>query len=362
MRMKVELLFLINLLTLCLICHGEKLNIGFLDLHQHRIIEGQVFLSRFGFLDNKFPIDIKQVDVSLNCISPGRDVEVSPREFIFRKGEETDRYIDIFIANDKHFAENETVSCNALLIGHRADSSKVQYTSSYLPSIDIIINVAYDHDISQIVKGVDNDGKDVLKLICYNFLGKKLKNINLLSDLLLGFSVIGQLSTKHHMQQFILDSRLGRFIINPVNIVLPNGEHIEWETFMELHYGFNPSIVMIMDQDTIDINVFSGSRDLKLTVERFKQADNSYYLNFNILNLYSGYQIDNFTRGVLGLVAKNKYTFIEGEGELSKVLVNNRLVHSYKKKISSSGKLCYKLDLNDIVKLEEKFTLPGFHI
>jgi len=221
-----------------------------------------------------------------------------------------------------------------------------------------------DPHLTQKVNGIDEDGKQVTKKICYDLFGKGGEQIELMSDNILGTSIVFQLRDDYYIGKAFISTKLGFFNSTTKAFSSPKSsiDGVSWgkeEQFVVGDIENYPHAVVKQHKKDIVIEYKEKERSQTIKIVKVEQGIGKDYLNILVEKSTTVNDVfDEFHGGIFGYIANQKYEFYspvqhsskgENKADLTVVRINGRFVKAFLRGDGSETDRCYSMSLDDLL-------------
>ncbi|CAD5121187.1 DgyrCDS9722 [Dimorphilus gyrociliatus] len=239
---------------------------------------------------------------------------------------------------------------------------KQQEITINFPTIKVIVtntkdsSMCNDPHLNQKVKGIDEDGRNVTRNICYDVYGTEGDQMELISDAILGTSIVVELRDDYFIGKVFFSSKLG--LLNVTTTAISNrGQKItHWgkeDLYVIGEITTHVQAVLKLSLDNLIIEYNDGKRCQSIRIVRIQQTFGKSYLNVLIEKSTNKDGVfDKHHGGIFGSIANQQYQFcypVQGEENVTVVKINGRFVKAFLKDKPDQDHQCYLISIQDLL-------------
>ncbi|CAD5121193.1 DgyrCDS9728 [Dimorphilus gyrociliatus] len=262
---------------------------------------------------------------------------------------------DKMCQNKQYFVElacydrESPVKENPLLIKYTTLEINVQNTEQG--------SMCSDPHLTQKVSGFSEDGESVTKDVCYDLYGKSGDQMELISDNVLGTSIVFELRDDYYIGKVFYATKLGYFNFTTDTISTSKSSSFKWkkeDSFVIGEKEKYPHAIISKNEMDVLIEYYDKDRSQSIRIAKIQQSSfGKSYLNIMIEKSTSFKGVfDEHHGGIFGLIANQDYEFYEPIQEtidLTVVKINGRYVKAFLTGKPGDTDRCYSMSLGDLM-------------
>ncbi|CAD5121194.1 DgyrCDS9729 [Dimorphilus gyrociliatus] len=213
-----------------------------------------------------------------------------------------------------------------------------------------------DPHLTQKVSGIDEDGESVTKDVCYDLYGKSGDQMELISDNVLGTSIVFELRDDYYIGKVFYATKLGYFNFTTDTISTSKSSSFKWkkeDSFVIGEKEKYPHAIISKNEMDVLIEYYGKDRSQSIRIAKIQQSFGKSYLNILIEKSTSFKGVfDEHHGGIFGLIANQDYEFYEPVQEtidLTVVKINGRFVKAFLTGKPGDTDRCYSMSLGDLM-------------